>query len=103
MDNIKFIISRLLFNLQLHAGKFRLLGYAVFLDALLAIGDITVYLALPELFIGILLTSIFMVVVRRYAPVLYKIILKRRTMLTTVLTVYSCIIFMHYFIWIAPY
>ena len=103
MDNIKFMISRLLFNLQLHAGKFRLLGYAVLLDALLAIGDITVYLALPELFIGILLTSILMVVVRRYGPVLYLIILKRRALLTTVLTVYSCIIFMHYFIWIAPY
>lgn len=97
------MISRILFNLQLHAGKFRLLGYAVLLDALLAIGDITVYLALPEIFIGILLTSILMVVVKRYAPVFYKIMLKRRALLTTLLAVYSCIIFMHYFIWIAPY
>lgn len=101
--NIRFIINRLLLNIQLNVGKLRLLGYAILLDAVLSIGDITIFFALPEYFIGALIISILIVSIKKMSPIIYRIILKRRILLTTALVMCSCIIFINYFVWISPY
>lgn len=100
---IKMWLIRLIFNIQLYVGKIRLLGYAVLLEIILGIGDFAFFLVYPEVFIILFVITLGVIMWKKLRPLLTQMILKRRMLLTPILCMFSCLIFMNYCVWFQPY
>lgn len=92
-----------MFNINLCVGKIRLLGYAVLLEILLGIGDVAFFLAYPEVFVILFVITLGAIMWKKLRPRLTQMILKRRVLLTPILCMFSCLIFINYCVWFQPY
>ena len=100
---VKMWFIKLMFNIQLYVGKIRLLGYAVLLEILVGIGDVAFFLVYPEVFIIFFVITLGAIMWKKLRPRLSQMILKRRMLLTPILCMFSCLIFMNYYVWFQPY
>mgnify|MGYP004566668849 FL=1 len=101
--HLKAKIAYLFLTMQLYIGRFRLFGYALLIEACVGIGDVTIFLAFPELFVYALLLSLAIIIWKKCRPYLAQIILKKSVLLTPTLWLFSCAIFLNHFIWFQPY
>ncbi len=96
-------LINLMFTIQLYVGKIRLLGYAALLEIFLGIGDVTFLLVYPEVFVILFVITVGMIMWKKLRPHLTQTILQRRMLLTPILFMFSCLIFMNYYVWFQPY
>ncbi|MBM7699438.1 hypothetical protein [Kurthia huakuii] len=86
---IKIWLIKLRFNIQLYVGKIRLLGYAVLVEILLGMGDITLFLVYPEMFVILFLLTVGTIMWKKLRPYVTQMILKRRMFLIPVLCLFG--------------
>ncbi|MET3576027.1 hypothetical protein ACFFIY_05710 [Bhargavaea ullalensis] len=89
----------LLLRIRFHADQLRLAGYAVLLEVFVLMGDVTVFLAFPELIVFALLGGLAVVFRKRLSAW----VMRTPVLLTAVLVLFSVCLYMQDFGWIQPY
>lgn len=82
-------IKRWRFFIQLYAGKLHLLGYAFLIEICIGIGDMTFFLAFPQLFIYAFIASALIVLWKKGSPYITQFLLSKRWFLTPALSILS--------------
>ncbi|WP_146549744.1 hypothetical protein [Rummeliibacillus suwonensis] len=102
-NRLKVFFNQSIFFIQLHWTKLMLVGFGVLIEAFLAIGDVTIFMAFPESFIPALIIGLLFVLKDKLKPVIYKEIIQNRFALTIVLFSFSITLYLNFFEWIQPF
>lgn len=99
MNRIKLLIYNLNINLRYYTLQLSTFGLLLFVEIMMGIGDFTIFLVFPELFIYFILAQFVTILWKR----IYPVFMKNRFIISSLLCCFSIIIFLNYFKWIQPF
>lgn len=99
MKRIKLLIYNLNLNLRYYTIQLSTFGLLLFVEIMMGIGDFTIFLVFPELFIYFILIQLITILWKQIKPIL----MRNQFIVSSILCCFSILLFLNYFEWIQPF